>query len=110
MNMDITEYNQPEDTQMILSLMKKPRYNIPEHLRSKILKGVEDILDDNPDPKVFCDAAKVVLEMEKRNVDYLKLIMPKKIEHIHVTQKSTKELMAIVDEVKQMPQIPEHLQ
>lgn len=108
MSMAITEYNSPEDVQMVLSLMKNPRYNIPEHLRNKIIDGASILLKDS-DSKVFFDAAKIILEMDKRNIDYLKLIIPKQVKHTHVREKSTEELYAIVDEVKQLPQIPEHL-
>lgn len=95
--MDITQYNTNDDVNLISKLMKNPMYRIPQHLRDKIIAGAEEALTTPENFKEFTDAAKLVLEMDKRSLDFMKLFIPKTIRHEHVGNKTTKELQQIVD-------------
>jgi hypothetical protein len=112
MTTDITTYNTPDDVNMVQQLMKNPRYDIPVHLRNKIIEGAGEILsEEGTTVKEKIDAAKLVLECDKRNVDFLKIMVPKTIKHEHIGQKSTEELRKIVANYQdgKIDLIPENL-
>lgn len=109
MNMDITEYNTNDDVKLVSKLMKNPLYKIPQHLRDKIIAGASVALSNTENFKEFIDASKLVLEMDKRSLDFMKLFIPKTVRHEHIGGKTTQELQRIVDS-HQPHAIPEILQ
>lgn len=88
------------DLQMVHTLLKNPRYKIPERLRDKIMKAAEDTIDNsNATTAEINTACKLILEADKRNIDLVKLAMPKQVIHRHVSQYSDEELRDALQDI-----------
>jgi len=81
-----------DDYSLISTLFRNSRYQIPERLRGKIMQSIESTLDTAADDKTKLAAIKVALEADKRNVEYLRLVVPRKVEHYNPDQKTSEEL------------------
>lgn len=75
------EYSAEGDFALVNRLLKNPRYNIPEHLRSKMVRSAEEVLDYSESDVTKVQAIKVLNELDKRNIELVKMAMPK--QHIH---------------------------
>lgn len=100
------EFNSVADMGMVRRLLKDPLYNVPERLRDKILSGAEKLMDSFTEGKTteaaFIAAARLVLEADKRNLDLIKMVIPKKVEHREVKDFTTVELEVIVKEAQKL--------
>ncbi len=97
------------DFNLINQLLKSPRYNIPEHLRQKVVSCIEKALDDSENStKLKLDAIKTLSNLEKHNIDLVKLAMPKKIETFNPKQLNDEELREMVQDVLKLLPIPIH--
>lgn len=85
-------FNTSADLDIVHQLLKKPRYNIPEELRERIITKSGEILESK-DPKEAIMAAKIVLEADKRNMELLKMVVPKKTEIRDCRKMSDEELL-----------------
>lgn len=102
------EFDSIADMGMVRKLLRDPLYDIPERLRDKVLKGAETLVDrfTNGDETAaaFIAASRLVLEADKRNLDLIKMVIPKRVEHKEVIQFTTQELEQIVREAhKRLP-------
>ena len=82
------------DFALIHSLLKNSAlYQIPDDLRPDIVDSIKDVFND-PDSTLAqkLAATKVVLEMDKRNLDVVKIAMPQRVEHTQVKDLSDEEL------------------
>lgn len=97
------------DFEMIHTLLKKfSLYQIPDHLRQKVLNSAETAMDDEEATSACKIAAsKIVLEADKRNIDLIKLAMPKHVVHHNVKEMTDDELMAAFKEITKDPKIRE---
>jgi len=87
------------DFQLVNNLLKNPRYEIPEHLRKKVIASAEGALDNHDaSDATKLAASRVILEADKRNLDVIKLIVPKQHVHREVKDLPTEELEAVVIE------------
>ena len=93
------------DYQLVKSLLNNPRYNIPERLRKKAITCIEDALDNvQSDDKLKLTAVKVLSELDKRNIELVKMSMPKRVEHFDPRKANDEELLKLVKNVvKLMP-------
>lgn len=93
------EFKEQGDFQLVNKLLQNPRYDIPEHLRKKVIGSAEHSLD-SPESSVACKlaAARLILEADKRNLELIKLVIPKVIIHKEIKDHTTEELEAIVVE------------
>jgi len=86
------------DYNIITKLLRSdPLYNIPSHLRDKIINHCQNTLDADADSATVSEktaASKVVLECDKRNIDIVKMAMPKHVVHHNVEDYSDDELKA----------------
>jgi hypothetical protein len=84
------------DYHLIHTLLKNnPLYEIPKHLRGKILGHCSDTLasaEASVSEKTM--AARVVLECDKRNIDIVKMAMPKHVVHHNAEDLTDEELKA----------------
>lgn len=101
------DFHTEGDFNLVHRLLKHPRYEIPERLRSKVVKCIEDVVDEyGIDLDVKLRAIKVLSELDKHNIDLVKIAMPKKIEHTNASNLNDEELLAKVqDIVKRLPPI-----
>jgi len=58
------------------------------------MQSIESTLDTAIDDKTKLAAIKVALEADKRNVEYLRLVVPRKVEHYNPDTKTSEELAA----------------
>ena len=93
------------DYQLVNRLLKDPRYNIPERLRNKAINAIEKTLDDaQNDDKLKLTAVKTLSDLDKRNMELIKMAMPKRVEHFDPRKANDEELMKMVQNVlKLMP-------
>lgn len=86
------------DFNIVRKLMKESAlYQIPEHARKNIIAQAQNVLEDlTATSREKMSAAKFLLECDKINLDVIKLVMPKKVEHIKVQERSTEELIDMV--------------
>ncbi len=88
-------------------LNKNPRYNIPEHIRTKMVTSCSDVLANEQAPhKIKLIATKVLAELDKRNIDILKLAIPKTVIHREAKDLTDDELEAeIVKLINKNPRL-----
>lgn len=96
-----SEFRTVGDFALVHQLLKRHSlYNIPQHLRQSIVDQAAETLDPlnaaTDSEKIA--AAKLLLEMDKRNIDLIKIAMPQKHEHIQVKDASDEELEAMIIE------------
>ncbi len=105
------EFNSVGDMNMITTLLRNPRYKIPEHLREKVIGTADNILNNaNASVAEAISAAKLVLEADKVNVALIKLAVPKKIEHFNPRQATTEELIEVIKKAQAlMPALPSEI-
>ena len=103
--LNATEYQGKADFNVVKRLMEDPRYEIPRHLRNKVLQQAEDCMDS--EKTSFGDrlaAGRLVLECDKRNIELVKLAMPKVVIHKDAKDYTDEELEALVkDTLALMP-------
>lgn len=93
----LNEYETQGDFSLINTLMKNPRYDIPEHLRKKVIQSAENSLDSlEASDATKLAAARLILEADKRNIEIMKLIIPQQHVHKNVKELPTEELEAII--------------
>ena len=81
------------DFGIINRLLKNPRYNIPEHLRSKAVASIEATFDDpENNTAIKLKAVQCLAMLDKHNIDLVKMAIPKKIEYITPSKMSDEEL------------------
>lgn len=68
---------------MVRKLLTTPRYEIPEHLRKQLVEDAADVSKNCEDPKTRIAAMRVLAELDKINVEIVKISMPKRVEHTH---------------------------
>lgn len=101
------------DFHLINTLLEKnPRYNIPKHLREKVVRSCERILDypnnagDAKIDKLQLLANKVLLECDKRNTDIVKMAIPKQVIHREAKDLTDEELTAeVIKLIKNNPEL-----
>ncbi len=93
------------DYHLVNRLLRDPRYNIPERLRKKAITAIETTLDDSQnDDKLKLTAVKVLSELDKRNLEIVKMSMPTRVEHFDPRKANDEELKKLVEQVlKLMP-------
>lgn len=96
-----TDFHTLGDFQTLLSLFNNGPYHVPQHLREKVMNGISQSLDD-PDPRVFLTATKLLAEFEKINLQLAKTAMPARHEHINVKSFSDQELLEMIEKSKPM--------
>jgi len=94
-----TQFSTEADMQIVRTLLRDPLYKIPEHIRDTIVTESAKMLGGDS-PKFKAIGARLLLEMDKRNLELLRLVVPRKVEHIDVKQKTTAELIEIVERAK----------
>ena len=105
------EYNSVGDMNMVTTLLKNPRYVIPDHLRKRVIGTAESILSNvNATVAEAISAAKLVLEADKVNVALIKLQVPKQIEHFNARNATTEELVEVIKKAQAlMPPLPSEI-
>lgn len=91
---ELSTYRTVGDFELIHTLLREHSlYKIPQGLRASIVESINDVMED-PDSSLGqkLAASKLVLEMDKRNLDVIKIAMPQKHEHRQVTDLSDDEL------------------
>ena len=85
------------DMRLINDLMKNSRYEIPEHLRHQVISSAGKIIE-NPESRnaEVLAASKVILEADKRNMEMVKMCMPKVNVNFNPKQATTEELETVV--------------
>lgn len=103
------DYLDKQDFSLVERLLKTPRYKIPEHLRDKIITSAGNILDSREvDEKTRLSAAKLILEADRTNIKLIELMVPKKVEHYNVKDRTDEELIEAIKETrKYLPPIAE---
>lgn len=101
-----SDYHSSSDMGMIHNLLKTHSlYNIPNHLRAKVIKTADRIMDDE-DPRAAITGARVILECDKRNIDVVKLAIPKKVEVRNIQEQTTEELHQLLkDTLRDHPEL-----
>lgn len=95
-----SEFRTVGDFALVHQLLKKHSlYNIPQQLRQSIVDQAANTLDDlEATDSEKMAAAKLLLEMDKRNIDLIKIAMPQKHEHMQVRDASDEELKTMIIE------------
>lgn len=94
------------DFDLVNTLLKKySLYNVPSTLRDSIIEQATDTINDaNSSTAAKAAAAKMVLEMDARNLAVVKIAMPTKVEHFNARNATDEELEALVVEAyKRLP-------
>jgi hypothetical protein len=102
-----SDFQTEGDFNLVHRLLRHPRYEIPERLRKKVIDCVESVVDkETADDDVKLRAIKVLSELDKHNIELVKIAMPKKVEHTDVSRLNDEELLARVqDIVKRLPPV-----
>ena len=96
------------DFNMVNRLLRNPRYEIPERLRQKSVQCIEDALDADHDITIKLKAIQVMSQLDKHNIDIVKIAAPKRIEQIDPRKLDDEELLKMVKQiVKKLPTIIE---
>ena len=98
------------DLELLHTLLKhNSLYDIPDHARESIINDCTAVLKDTQATVATRIAAsKVLLECDKRNIDMLKMVVPKQVIHRTVTEMTTEELEEALDEYNRIRQkVPE---
>ncbi len=85
-----------DDFKLVHKLLGKPRYEIPNRLRDKVIRSIENTVDFNDDDRTKIAAIKVLADLDKINLELVKIAMPKKIEHFDPSKVNDDELLAAV--------------
>lgn len=114
---DTLDFRSQGDFDMVTTLLKNPRYKVPERLRQKIMDHAEGVIDNINDSATLSEqnaACKMILEADKRNIDIVKMCIPKQHVHTHVSELSDRELeeelQRIIDERGLVPSLCEGTQ
>lgn len=99
-----------DDFTLINQLLKNPRYVIPERLRNKAISCIEGALDDDGnDIALKLKAIQTMSQLDKHNIDLVKIAAPKRIEQIDPRKCNDEELLKLVKEVvKKLPREINH--
>jgi hypothetical protein len=102
-----SDFSTEGDFALVNRLLQNPRYAIPEHLRHKMIKCAESVIDANDTKhETKLKAIQTLSTMDKHNIDIVKLAMPKKVEHSDVKSISDEELLKLVQDIaKRMPTV-----
>ena len=96
------------DFNMVNRLLRNPRYEIPERLRRKSIQCIEDALDQDNDIQIKLKAIQTMSQLDKHNIDIVKIAAPKRIKQIDPRKLNDEELLKMVREVvKKLPTIIE---
>ena len=96
------------DFNMVNRLLRNPRYDIPERLRTKAIQCIEDALEDDNDITLKLKAIQVMSTLDKHNINIVKIAAPKRIEQIDPRKLDDEELLKMVQViVKKLPTIIE---
>lgn len=102
-----SEFRTVADFALVHELMKKPLYDIPDHIRGRVIEGASKAMADPEVPtKTKLQAMKVILECDSRNIALLKLAMPRRVEHFNPAEMTSTELKKQIDAyIKDNPQL-----
>lgn len=91
------QFSTQADFSMINTLLANPRYNIPERLRNKVIQSADNVIssEESTDAAKLA-ASRLVLEADKRNLELIRLVMPKHHVHHNVKDMSTEELVEVI--------------
>ena len=102
MNIDIvssdsTEFETQADFNLVHKLLKNSLYDIPSEYRTAVLQSAARVLTDSNIPAITQLAAgRVILECDKRNLELVKIAMPKKTISRNVGEMTSEELTRII--------------
>lgn len=103
------DYSTEADFNMIIHLLKNPRYNIPAQLRDKVINCINNIVTCIDDPKTQLAAVNTLVALDRCNIELIKIAMPKKVEHKQINKLSDEELLDALKEVqKKLPEVISH--
>jgi len=104
-----SEFRTEGDYAIVRKLLQNPRYEIPERLRRKVVGEIERTVDDEEaDPNLKMRAISVLAQLDKHNIELVKLSMPKRIERVDPKKMDDEKLLEAVQEVlKLAPRILE---
>ena len=99
-----SDYNTTGDFQLINKLLQNPRYEIPERLRQKVIGCIDKVISDDADSKgvsiqTQLQAIRVLAQLDKHNLDVIKLAMPHKVETTNITKLDDSDLQNLVVEI-----------
>lgn len=94
-----SDYNTTGDFQLINRLLQNPRYEIPERLRQKVIGCIDKVISDEDNPQVKLQAIRVLAQLDKHNLDVIKLAMPHKVETTNITKLDDSDLQNLVVEI-----------
>ena len=97
---DSSIFRTAADFDLVNMLLKKySLYNVPPDLRNSIVEQANDTIKDANASIANKNAAmKMVLEMDKRNLDVVKIAMPQRHEHFNAREATDEELEALLIE------------
>lgn len=105
---DTTIFETQEDFDMVHRLLRNSLYKIPEAYRTAVLNSAARVLNDENAPAIIqLAASRVILECDKRNLDMVKIAMPKKVISRSVTELTTDELQHMILEAAERIKLPE---
>lgn len=89
-------------TQADFSLIKKlfnesSLYQIPDMLRLSVVESIAHALQSDK-PGVRLAASRLLLEMDRRNIEMLRIVKPQEHIHVNVKEKTTEELKNLVND------------
>lgn len=86
-----------DDYALVNRLLRSPRYKIPEYLRDKVVNQIEQTLDnDENEDALKLKAIQVLSQLDKHNLDIVKLTMPQKTEALKPSDCNDEELKELV--------------
>lgn len=102
-----TDFRTEGDFALINQLLKNPRYVIPEHLRHKVVKCIEQTIDSSETkPEIKLKAVQTLAILDKHNIDLVKVAMPKRVEQTTVRQMTDEKILEMVKEItKKLPTV-----
>lgn len=105
---NVPEQETLRDFQLIKDLMRHGGYEIPEHLRHKIINKISQTLDQELKPEEFVSTVSLILRMDEHNLKMVSMAIPKKVmtHNTHTNARSLSDealLEAIQEVVKKLP-------
>jgi len=90
------------DYNILNGLLKNPLYKIPEELRVKAIGCLEATIDDaSAKTTLKLKAIGAMINMDKHNLDLVKIAMPKKIEHINPRELNDEQLLEELNKIQE---------
>jgi len=107
---DQQSYRTVADFNLVRKLMQENAlYEIPQHLRETLIEQSGTVLQSTKSTDAEkLSAAKLLLEADKRNIDLIKTIIPKKVEHFNARDATDAELVEIIQDAQGRLSIPDN--